>query len=164
MSETIGRNDPCPCGSGRKYKNCCAGKTRWTHARIAGMPLPALAALVGGIVAVIVVVAFFGPNARRGAARSSAGVPLSAAPSGPTPAPWAYDSTTNKHWDPGHGHWHDGPPPVEAMRGAASAAPGLVPGAGATPAPYQYDPATNRHWDPAHGHWHDGPPPQTPTR
>jgi tetratricopeptide (TPR) repeat protein len=21
-----GRNDPCPCGSGRKYKNCCAGK------------------------------------------------------------------------------------------------------------------------------------------
>lgn len=21
----IGRNDPCPCGSGRKYKRCCAG-------------------------------------------------------------------------------------------------------------------------------------------
>src|SRR5439155_22872781 len=21
-----GRNDPCPCGSGRKYKRCCAGK------------------------------------------------------------------------------------------------------------------------------------------
>ena len=20
---TIGRNDPCPCGSGRKYKKCC---------------------------------------------------------------------------------------------------------------------------------------------
>ena len=19
----IGRNDPCPCGSGKKYKNCC---------------------------------------------------------------------------------------------------------------------------------------------
>lgn len=19
----VGRNDPCPCGSGRKYKNCC---------------------------------------------------------------------------------------------------------------------------------------------
>ena len=25
MSE-IGRNDPCPCGSGRKYKKCCLGK------------------------------------------------------------------------------------------------------------------------------------------
>ena len=22
---TAGRNDPCPCGSGRKYKHCCAG-------------------------------------------------------------------------------------------------------------------------------------------
>ena len=22
----IGRNDPCPCGSGRKYKKCCMGK------------------------------------------------------------------------------------------------------------------------------------------
>ena len=21
--EKIGRNDPCPCGSGLKYKNCC---------------------------------------------------------------------------------------------------------------------------------------------
>jgi uncharacterized protein YecA (UPF0149 family) len=20
----IGRNDPCPCGSGKKYKKCCA--------------------------------------------------------------------------------------------------------------------------------------------
>jgi len=22
----VGRNDPCPCGSGRKFKKCCAGK------------------------------------------------------------------------------------------------------------------------------------------
>ena len=22
-SDKIGRNDPCPCGSGKKYKNCC---------------------------------------------------------------------------------------------------------------------------------------------
>lgn len=25
-SEKIGRNDPCPCGSGKKYKKCCANK------------------------------------------------------------------------------------------------------------------------------------------
>ena len=24
--EKVGRNDPCPCGSGKKYKNCCMGK------------------------------------------------------------------------------------------------------------------------------------------
>lgn len=23
MSSNLGRNDPCHCGSGRKYKNCC---------------------------------------------------------------------------------------------------------------------------------------------
>ena len=22
----IGRNDPCPCGSGKKYKKCCRGR------------------------------------------------------------------------------------------------------------------------------------------
>jgi preprotein translocase subunit SecA len=22
----VGRNDPCPCGSGKKYKNCCLRK------------------------------------------------------------------------------------------------------------------------------------------
>ncbi len=25
-SEKIGRNDPCPCGSGKKYKKCCEGR------------------------------------------------------------------------------------------------------------------------------------------
>jgi len=25
MSDKIGRNDPCPCGSGKKFKRCCAG-------------------------------------------------------------------------------------------------------------------------------------------
>jgi uncharacterized protein YecA (UPF0149 family) len=24
-SDKIGRNGPCPCGSGRKYKKCCPG-------------------------------------------------------------------------------------------------------------------------------------------
>ena len=29
----VGRNDPCPCGSGLKYKNCCldSGKYESTH-------------------------------------------------------------------------------------------------------------------------------------
>jgi len=22
----VGRNEPCPCGSGKKYKKCCLGK------------------------------------------------------------------------------------------------------------------------------------------
>src|SRR6266704_852102 len=27
-SMNAGRNDPCPCGSGKKYKKCCLGKDR----------------------------------------------------------------------------------------------------------------------------------------
>ena len=26
MSEKVGRNEPCPCGSGKKYKKCCISK------------------------------------------------------------------------------------------------------------------------------------------
>jgi len=26
VSEKIGRNEPCPCGSGKKYKTCCGGQ------------------------------------------------------------------------------------------------------------------------------------------
>ncbi|MFA4859068.1 MAG: SEC-C metal-binding domain-containing protein, partial [Candidatus Margulisiibacteriota bacterium] len=25
-TQKVGRNDPCPCGSGKKYKHCCLGK------------------------------------------------------------------------------------------------------------------------------------------
>lgn len=27
MNHKVGRNDPCPCGSGLKFKKCCALKT-----------------------------------------------------------------------------------------------------------------------------------------
>lgn len=26
MNQKVGRNDPCPCGSGKKYKQCCQNK------------------------------------------------------------------------------------------------------------------------------------------
>jgi len=29
MADEPGRNDPCPCGSGKKYKHCCRGQTAW---------------------------------------------------------------------------------------------------------------------------------------
>jgi hypothetical protein len=25
-NKQVGRNEPCPCGSGKKYKQCCLGK------------------------------------------------------------------------------------------------------------------------------------------
>lgn len=46
----VGRNAPCPCGSGLKYKRCCAlkaGKTSW-GSRIA-LSLVALMLLCGAV-------------------------------------------------------------------------------------------------------------------
>jgi hypothetical protein len=31
---TVGRNDPCPCGSGKKFKKCCAAKRQTTAAEL----------------------------------------------------------------------------------------------------------------------------------
>jgi hypothetical protein len=95
-------------------------------------------------------------------------------PADQRPAPYTYDSVANRHFDPAHGHWHDGPPPgsagssspgapgqpsapVPAPGPAASAPPASAPTA--APAPYTYDAETNRHWDPNHQHWHEGLPP-----
>ena len=73
-----GRNAPCPCGSGRKYKRCCAVKS-------AGLPLAsrvALAALatilLGGLVYFIVSLDEF-------------------TASGPGP---------QRVWSEAHQHWH----------------------------------------------------------
>lgn len=28
MTKQVGRNDPCPCGSGKKFKSCCWAKSQ----------------------------------------------------------------------------------------------------------------------------------------
>jgi uncharacterized protein YyaL (SSP411 family) len=32
------------------------------------------------------------------------------------PGPWEFDPDSNRHWNPGHRHWHDGPPPPAGER------------------------------------------------
>lgn len=72
-----GRNDLCTCGSGKKYKNCCEGKT--PAARTSKVLIAVVAAMIlGGIAA--------GVLSYREA--SSAG-----------PAPGLV-------WSPEHGHYH----------------------------------------------------------
>lgn len=73
----IGRNNPCPCGSGKKFKRCCEGKqqgggmsARFTLIAVAGAMLAAL--LIG-------IATFTGDN-------STAGVRI---------------------WSPEHGHYHN---------------------------------------------------------
>ena len=50
-AERVGRNDPCPCGSGRKYKQCCARKQDQ-------MSRVGLIAVVGVIVAMAAVLVY----------------------------------------------------------------------------------------------------------
>ena len=40
MSSSTGRNDPCPCGSGRKYKRCCLAKDEAISQEAAGQREP----------------------------------------------------------------------------------------------------------------------------
>ena len=44
----VGRNEPCPCGSGKKYKACCLGK----HA---GQDTLGQKLLMWGVIAVLVI-------------------------------------------------------------------------------------------------------------
>ena len=50
-SPKVGRNEPCPCGSGRKYKQCCAQKQ-------AAMSRVTLYTVVGVVVAMAAVLVY----------------------------------------------------------------------------------------------------------
>lgn len=143
--KSIARNAPCPCGSGKKYKQCCIGKRQVPGSS----PGSSRTVLISLVIAAGVIL-----GAWAWTTRTTTPVPLTSVsfPStdtrGGAPAPYEYDPVNNRYWHAGHGHWHDGPPPPEARR------------PGGAPQPYEYDAANDRHWDPDHGHWHSGPPPQ----
>ena len=120
----LGPNHPCHCGSGRKYKRCClkADKTRRSRTSMVGTWV----GIVVFVSAAVIIVGSFGKD--------------SAAPTA-----YQYDANRNQHWDPTHGHWHDGPPPAGAVVGGDP---------DTTPEPWYYDAASHRHWNPDHGHWH----------
>ena len=46
-SAKVGRNDPCPCGSGKKYKKCCSETGTLILAEAGGLspPQPSLSLL-----------------------------------------------------------------------------------------------------------------------
>ncbi len=86
-----GRNTPCSCGSGRKYKLCCGGKSR-TKSGFARIALWAGAA----IFVLAAVLAFV-----------SSPVGTDGTPGSPPPG---------KVWSAEHGHWHDVTPARQASQ------------------------------------------------
>lgn len=49
MVEKVGRNDPCPCGSGKKYKSCCLQKEQQKRHPQGGRKFTAKVLSGGGI-------------------------------------------------------------------------------------------------------------------
>ncbi|HYC90514.1 MAG TPA: SEC-C metal-binding domain-containing protein [Thermoanaerobaculia bacterium] len=143
---TTGRNDPCPCGSGQKYKSCCIDKQRGASR---GLIYLLIAIAVVAAVGVSATLIDRRNDARSTSSLATAQTPRAATtpkpqPPGPVPA--------GKVWSAEHGHWHD---------------------ANATPAggvqPTRENPITmnvrnvpqppgpvpeGKVWSTEHGHWH----------
>lgn len=50
MAKELDRNDPCHCGSGRKYKNCCIDKQVSKKMSKMGMIAVAVVVLLGVVI------------------------------------------------------------------------------------------------------------------
>ena len=176
LTPEVGRNDPCPCGSGRKFKVCCQEKASSSSPTRRSPVLYLALGGAGVVLAVVVGQTFFGPASsdrletapKNASARS---IPLSVPvaggsggrPSGlmsqpPGPAP------EGKVWSPEHGHWHDlAAPTGQAINAGGNSTPTPAGPASFTPQPAGPVPE-GKVWSPEHGHWHDvNPPPTSPT-
>jgi hypothetical protein len=147
-----GRNDACPCGSGKKFKNCCVDKGSGISR---GVLL--LIAAIAIIAAIGILPSLLGEKKEKETAFASSALPGGRRVPQPGPA------QPGKVWSPEHGHWHDAtgrstaPTPAAPMTTPASpvqvqSAPAFTPG----PQPPGPVPA-GKVWSTEHGHWHDLP-------
>jgi len=91
----VGRNEPCPCGSGKKYKNCHMGVEEAKGGKNKAL-------ILGGVLLLLIVIGIAGyyfnsqtANSQTPTGEFTPGPP----PPGPAPA--------GKVWSYEHGHWHD---------------------------------------------------------
>lgn len=77
----VGRNDPCPCGSGRKYKHCCEAKQH--------SPTPGRRLLLWGVLAVFAIALAMALRTAITGDHGSFGT-----------------GGAGRVWSAEHGHWH----------------------------------------------------------
>ena len=155
MKSKTNRNDPCPCGSGKKYKNCHENKETKNTNKVP---------LVLGII-FIIAIGFIILKPKQNL-KSSVGKPgqvwseehghwhdapaapatsnssvqeKSSQPPGPAPE--------GKVWSEEHGHWHDAPTTPANSSASSQDKTAQPPG----PAP------EGKVWSEEHGHWHNAP-------
>ena len=149
----VGRNDACPCGSKKKFKSCCAGKS----------DVPTGLIILLAVFAVIAGIAFI----PRGGDKSATPLPPAARGTAARPGPQPPGPVPpGKVWSVEHGHWHDvntgtranpaSSIKVEQSPGVQSKVPmtTVVTPVQNTPQPAGPVPA-GKVWSPEHGHWHD---------
>ena len=73
----VGRNAPCPCGSGKKYKRCCANKAAKMSVSMRLAIAAVAVCLIGGLILILTQIDDF--------------------EAGPAPG---------RVWSPEHGHFH----------------------------------------------------------
>jgi len=168
MSKKVGRNEPCHCGSGKKYK-VCHGQS----AASAGQKWM----FIGGAVIVVGLGYFINKiltsddldNRRPGqvwspdhehwhdapATSTPRSTPLSN-PLIPQPSTPSTESTSEppgpappgQVWSTEHSHWHDAPVTAPSITPQSSTKLTSEPPGPAPP---------GKVWSPEHGHWHDAP-------
>ena len=114
----VGRNDPCPCGSGKKHKHCCAARAqRRADARdsLAKGVFYILAPLAAVVAGAVVVSTLFGDTV------GDDGLPrIWSAKHGHWHVVLPDGSETELKpgmvWDPEHGHFHQGGSEIDSAR------------------------------------------------
>jgi nitrate reductase NapE component len=157
----IARNEPCPCGSGSKYKNCCQPKDAASPSSGTKSSASTWIFAVLGVFTLLTIILTVGPFSRNGTDRTAgtgtATLPLgqgaagspAAQPPGPAPA--------GKVWSAEHGHWHDAAG-TQTLPAVVSPQPAAPQPATSTPTPQPPGPApAGKVWSAEHGHWHDLP-------
>jgi len=134
-----GRNDPCHCGSGKKFKNCHAGQTnnnfnqQWVIVVIIG----------------VIFLFFYFMDSGTSTTTINNSIPTSVIPQdrarSATPPPG--EAPPGKVWSPEHGHWHNISTNSESMLPSAES---NIP----QPQPLGEAPP-GKVWSSEHGHWHD---------
>lgn len=121
MGKRIGRNEPCPCGSGLKHKHCCANRPTDEREPVSSQLrwVALVVFLVAGAFAGLKELTSESTEPKRvwSAAHGHwhvEGEAEAEAEAQPVPVPPPGPAPPGKEWSAEHGHWHDvaeGDPP-----------------------------------------------------
>lgn len=98
LMKEIGRNDPCHCGSGKKYKNCHMGQSK---SAVTGNKSLMYLSVFAIIIAIAAFSIYYNWDRTPTNSNTRTNTNQSLTPPPPGEAP------PGKVWSAEHGHWHD---------------------------------------------------------